>query len=111
MQKLAVERGDKRPVYCLFIAESLVETVFGHFLTQARFKNQWAHGPLKIVPVRRQVFEKLVEGSLKHKGFSQDVLRTLLEFFFSPSALQLGELDWGRLIDARIEEFFTASCE
>ena len=49
LQRLTVERGDERPVFCLFIAESVVETVFGHFLTLARYKNQRALGALKIV--------------------------------------------------------------
>ena len=110
LQRLTVERGDERPVFCMFIAESVVETVFGHFLTLARCKNQRALGSLKIVPMRRQVFENLVEGSLKHPGFSEQVLRALLESFFSPAALQLGELDWGKLIDTGIGDFFAASC-
>lgn len=109
LQKQAVERGDTRPVFCLFIAESLVETLFGHFLTLARYQNQRARGRLKIIPMRRQVFEKLVEASLRHKGFSQLVLKSLLDSFFTSTALQLGELDWAQQIDKRIDDFLIAS--
>lgn len=109
LQKQVFERGDKRPVFCLFVAESLVETLFGHFLTLARFQNQRARGALKIVPMRRHVFEKLVEASLLHEGFSQGVLKSLLDSFFSPQALQLGELDWAQHIDTSVDDFHIAS--
>ena len=111
LQKQAVERGDKRPVYCLFIAETLVDTLFGHFLTLARFENQRARGPLKIVPMRRQVFEKLVEASLIRKEFSQRVLKSLLDSFFTLEALKLGELDWAQNIDTSVNDFYIASAE
>ncbi len=39
-QKESIESGDKRPVFGLFVAESLNDTVIQHLMTQARYKSQ-----------------------------------------------------------------------
>jgi hypothetical protein len=99
LQKERADNGDTRPVFGLFVAETIPETVIGHLITLARYKNQRAKGPIRIIPMRRELFELFMESALRHPTFSHQVLRNFFEGVFSRKALSMGELDWMNYIE------------
>ncbi len=105
LQKKRVENGDTRPVFGIFVAETIPETVIGHLITLARFNNQRAKGPIRIIPMRRELFELFMESALQHPNFSHRVLRNFFESVFSLKTLSMGELDWMIDIEIKINRF------
>lgn len=105
LQKERIESGDARPVFGIFVAETIPDTVIGHLITLARYNNQRAKGPIRIIPMRRVAFEIFVEAALQHPHFSHRVLRGFFEETFSLEALRLGELDWMNYIESKIHRF------
>ena len=105
LQKERIESGDARPVFGIFVAETIPDTVVGHLITLARFNNQRARGPIRIIPMRRLVFELFMESSLQHPNFSHRVLRNFFEDSFSLEVLRMGELDWMVYIESKINRF------
>ena len=69
---------DDRPVYGIFVAENLNETVLNYLISQARYKSQVYMGNLKIVPMSRVVFEAFMESALGHPNFSHRVSPDLI---------------------------------
>ena len=104
IQRKLFEDGDKRPVFGVFIAENINETVISHMLTQARFASQTYKGPIRVVPMKRKTFQLLMESAVAHKKFSQKVLRTFFENSFSKKSIEMGELDWMTMIDRNVIE-------
>lgn len=102
-QKESIESGDKRPVFGLFVAESLNDTVIQHLMTQARYKSQIFKGSIRIVPLSRHDFERLMDAALASPSFTHQVLLSFFTRVFSPQALKLGELDWRERIKSEIE--------
>lgn len=108
-QKDTIEALDKRPVFGLFVAESLNDTVVQHLMTQARYKSQLYKGAIRIVPLSRHAFENLMDASLASEGFTHQILLRFFKRVFSPKALRLGEFDWLKLIDSEIEDVRTGT--
>jgi hypothetical protein len=102
-QKETVEALDQRPVFGLFVAESLNPTVVQHLMTQARYKSQLFKGAIRIVPLSRHAFESLMDAALARRDFTHQVLLSFLACVFSPKALKLGEFDWLELIESEIQ--------
>lgn len=105
LQKERVEGGDDRPVFGIFVAETVLDTVIGHLITLARYNNQRARGSIRIIPMRRELFELFMESVLQHPHFSHRVLRNFFEDAFSQNVLSMGELDWMNYIEAKINHF------
>lgn len=105
LQKGCVEGGDTRPVFGIFVAETVLDTVIGHLITLARYNNQRARGAIRIIPMRRELFEEFMESALQHPNFSHRVLRRFFEDVFSAEALAMGELDWMNFIETKINRF------
>ena len=105
LQKQVFESGDIRPVFGIFVAETLNETVISHLLTQARYKSQVYKGSIRILPMTRLVFEAFMESTISHPNFSHKVLHNFFENAFSQEAIQLGEYDWVSFIETKIRNF------
>lgn len=105
LQKERVESGDTRPVFGIFVAETIPDTVIGHLITLARFINQRARGPIRIIPMKRTVFELFMESALQHPHFNHRVLKKFFDDAFSLEALRMGELDWMSYIESKIGRF------
>lgn len=97
--------GDHRPVFGLFVAETINNEVIAHLITQARFASQVYRGPIRIVPMRRELFEAFMASTLRHPGFSHHLLQQFFEAIFSKETLAQGELDWAAQIEARVHQF------
>lgn len=105
LQKVVIENGDTRPVFGIFVAETLNETVISHLLTQARYKSQVYKGSIRILPMTRLSFEAFMESTLSHPNFSNRVLYNFFDSSFSDEAIQLGEYDWVSFIETKINKF------
>lgn len=98
IQKKLVEDGDKRPVFGIFVAEKINESVIHHLLTLARFPSQTYKGPIRVVPMSRKTFQALMESALAHEKFSHRVFKTFFENSFSKKSVAMGELDWMAMV-------------
>lgn len=105
LQVRNIKVNDHRPVYGIFVAESLNETVLNYLITQARYTSQVYKGNLKIVPMSRVTFEAFMESALGHPNFSHRVLHEFFNSIFTQEAISLGEYDWINLILSKIENF------
>ena len=104
-QKNVVDNGDTKPVFGIFVAETINENVLNYLLTQARFRSQVWRGTVRFVPMSRVVFESFMESALSHPKFSNYVLRNFFESLFTPESIALGEFEWLALIESKIESF------
>lgn len=102
IQKKLIADGDTRPVFGIFVAEKLNESVISHLLTQARFPNQHYKGSIRIVPMSRKTFQILMESAVIHKRFTSRVLKAFFENSFSKKSIEMGELDWMAMVDKDI---------
>ena len=102
LQRELLEAGDERPVFGIFVAETLNETVVQHLLTQARFRSQVYRGSIRIVPLPRNQFEDLVSRATSLAEFSHVILFRFFEAIFAQDAIQLGEYDWQDLVGNKI---------
>ncbi len=105
LQQEAIKSGDTRPVFGIFVAEILNETVISHLLTQARYKSQVYKGSIRILPMTRLIFEAFMESTISHPNFSHRVLHNFFESVFSQEAIKLGEYDWVGYIEDKIRNF------
>lgn len=93
-QKKQKELGDNRPVFGLFIANKITDSVKADLISRARTSYQTYGGPVKIAPLETDGFIQLAESVLQHQNFESKILLKFFNDIFNDENLQIGELDW-----------------
>ena len=96
-QKRLVEEGNFKPVFGVFVAEKINDNVVNYLLTQARFASKAYGGKVRIVPLKRSMFEKLMISSVTNTHFTSRVLFDFFTAVFSDEILRNFEFtdeDW-----------------
>ncbi|MEE2002816.1 AlwI family type II restriction endonuclease [Alkalimonas sp. MEB108] len=107
-QKRLVEEGNFKPVFGVFVAEKINDNVVNYLLTQARFASKAYGGKVRIVPLKRSMFEKLMISSVTNTHFTSRVLFDFFTAVFSDEILRNFEFtdeDWLGHISECLDEF------
>ena len=95
LQANLIAEGDVRPIFGLFIAPKVNETVVNYLLVNSRMNSRAYKGPVKIVPLELERFKSLVDIN-KHleTTSSRKLKETLDQMFELPTAVTGDEQGW-----------------
>ena len=107
LQKDLRESGDPRPVYGIFMANKINETIYPYLRVYSLVETEIFGGRVNILPLNLDQFLKLIKSSQSNTDFLT-VLETLLVKLFNKEDLQKNsESDWKEKIINEIEELST----
>lgn len=107
LQRTLIDSGDPRPAFGIFVAEDVNDTIIGHLRALSRYRNDWAKGSIRIIPMNRLQFEGLAAATVGQSDFDHTKLFAMFTKAFSKDALELGDADWLALVAQFIERMLT----
>ena len=105
LQAKRKQEGDSRPVFGLFIAPKVNETVVNYILVTSKMNSRVYEGPVRIVPIELNSFQAFISKNKTLTSTSSKPLNTFLSSqFLSPSALSGDERNWLQSVGENISE-------
>lgn len=88
------ESNDHRPIFGIFIAQTINAEVASYLFSEAWRVNQVWGGEVRFLPIDIDQFMNFLEKILDSSSFNHKVFHDLLNKVFSPDNKKLGEIDW-----------------
>lgn len=85
------ESGDARPIFGVFIAPKINETVLNYLMTQANMNSTIYRGPVKIAPLDLADFQQFVSRQAGLLTTNSEKLRIALDAVFDASLVGGGD--------------------
>lgn len=104
IQRRQLAAGDTRPVFGLFVAESLNSATVQHLFTAAQVRYREWGGPVRILPITRAMFVTLMQRASAAQGFSHHIFRRLFESAFNGLS-DLDDVAWNERIVSLVTSF------
>jgi hypothetical protein len=92
--KEIIQAKDSRPIYGIFIAQTINPEVTSYLFSEAWRVNQVWGGAVRFLPIEINQFINFLENISKSQTFDHKVFNGLLEKIFSIENKKLGEIDW-----------------
>ena len=100
-KKIILEKGDKKPVFGLFVAEKINEEVISHLFSVANRFSQVYAGQVRIVPLERKYFLEMMKSASSNPKFTNRMFFSFFEEVFSVKLSAIGELDWFNFVQKK----------
>jgi hypothetical protein len=91
-------KGDNRPVYGLFIASTVNNSVVAHFFVISRVSVGYYGGKVKIVPIDIETFIGMLEHAKECEGIKAKHIHEFLKWMDAESSKFSGEKEWNESI-------------